>query len=305
MSFGKEETVEKKESSDLVPVSKKQIARGAKAGANLATKADINVNRLLLEGIKQHLDPSAMREILAMRKELLAEDAAKQFTEALARFQKRVGPVVRNRIVKNKKEKVDSGEAEEVRFRYAELTKIVEAVGKDLADEGFTYTFDSGEFSGGDTAKFLPVYCDLTHKAGHSRRTTFPSVVSFTEGSKIGMSANQVVTAAFSWGCRQAFVKALGLMTADPDPEETENKTVIQPEAVGEEVAKPKGESGGKVVNADIKELYVRAMELARKKASGTALKRFLGSAETAFKANDAKALIALRNTLCRMADLA
>ena len=295
--------MEKKEGTELVPVTKKQVARGARAGANLATKADINVNRLLLEGIKQHLDPSAMREILAMRKELLAEDAAKQFTEALARFQKKVGPVVRNRIVKNKREKVEAGDAEEVRFRYAELTKIIEAVGKDLAEEGFTYTFDSGEFSGGDAAKFLPVYCDLTHKAGHSRRTTFPSVVSFSEGAKIGMSANQVVTAAFSWGCRQAFIKALGLMTADPEPEE-ENKPMAQPEAVGGEEGKPKGEPAEKSKDVDIKELYTRAIELARKKSSGTALKRFMGSAEAAFKANDSRALFALRNTLNRMADL-
>jgi len=269
------------------------VSKGARRAAKLATTDGLgNVEGLIRDAIRQHIDPKGLAAIMRMRKELLAERAEREYVTALAQFQRKVQPVLRSRVVKNKAEKQDEYGVE--RFRYAPIEVIAKAIGTDLADCGFTYTFDSGELK----QQYMPVWVSIRHQGGHERRHTFNAAVLFEEGKRLGMSANQVIASAFSFGCRQALIKGLGLMTVDPDPEPKQAGmgNIEEPRATGEGDA-PAAGKGKK--ETGLPDLRAEVVALIKAKTEGQAAKRFAASAEKA----DAAALRAIRDTLKRMKD--
>lgn len=282
--------------------SRAPAKRGASVAARMATRAEINPEALIKEAIRQNIGPEGMRELMAMRKELVAEQARRDFYAELKAFQSELKPIMRTRVVKNKAERIAEGQAEE-RFRYAPIEKIASAIQAGADAHGFSYTFNTGKFENQN----IPVHCTIHHIGGHDETTTFPSPVLFEQGAKIGQSPQQCMNGAITFGRRVSLIMGFGIMTADPDPEgDHEGKEIKEPSAVAGEGAKAepvKSAGKGAPKPVDLDEMKMEILTLIAKKATGKAAERFRESAETSYKKGFGSQLTALRDSLRRMKD--
>lgn len=162
----------------------------------VATGAD----DLIRTAIERGADVETMERLLAMRRELKAEAARKAYFDALAAFQSAC-PVIQRR-------KGIPDSVGEIKYRYAPLEHIVEQVGPLLRDHRLSYRFETEVGEGGAL-----VSCIVTHRDGHSERSsvTVPGV------SVPKANAAQNSGAGITYGKRQSFCNALGIMTADDD----------------------------------------------------------------------------------------
>ena len=173
---------------------------------------------LIARGIEKGLTVETMKELLAMRRELNAEQAKKDFDEAMATFQGEC-PTIKKKKAGGK---TKSGS---VAYMYAPLETIVEQVKEFLQKNGFSYRIET-EMPEGK----VKVTCTVKHKAGHSEQSTME--VPLGTRTEI-MSAPQVVAATVTFAKRYAFTNAFGIMTGDDDTDALKTKA----EAVAETAA--------------------------------------------------------------------
>lgn len=147
-------------------------------------------------------DTAKMRELLAIRKELQAEEAKRLFDEAMTAFQARCPVIVKTKAVLAK-------DKQSVRYKFAPLDSIV-AQTKDLMRElGFSYTIDASVSA---AEKSVTAWCVVKH-SGHEEKSTFAVPID-PEGY---MSLPQKYASALTFAKRYAFCNAFGIMTADED----------------------------------------------------------------------------------------
>jgi len=103
-----------------------------------------------------------MERLFALYQQQQADDARRQFFEALTRFQSIVPPIVKDRDVGYEAKTGGS-----VGYRYASLTHIVTTIKEPLAACGLSFRFEQRDIEGG-----IEVTCIATHVAGHSERTS-------------------------------------------------------------------------------------------------------------------------------------
>lgn len=142
-----------------------------------------------------------IRAILDMRKEIAADEARKEFLVAMSRFQGEMPVIPKRKEVRDKNGKV--------RYRYAPLDTIVDAVKGTLAKHELTYTVQPVQ----DDGTSVTIRLVVRHAAGHSEETSFTVPID-TEGY---MSAPQKVGAARTFALRYAFCNAFGILTSDED----------------------------------------------------------------------------------------
>src|SRR5512147_98529 len=99
----------------------------------ITAPADNHVEALIAKAIDKNVPVETMERLLAMRRELKAEWAKSQFDRAMAAFQAEC-PVI------EKTSKVSFGTTN---YSYAALDEIVKQVKALLAQNGFSYTFDT------------------------------------------------------------------------------------------------------------------------------------------------------------------
>jgi hypothetical protein len=161
----------------------------------------VDAGQLIAQAIDKGLPIDTMERLLAMRRELKAEAAREAFFSALSNFQSECPEIQKTKTVMNKDGKT-------VRYKYAPLDTIIQAVKVPLKDNGFSYTIKTEQDNGSVTA-----ICRLHHVEGHTEETQL--TVPVDKGSY--MSAPQQIAAALTYAKRYAFCDATGIMTADED----------------------------------------------------------------------------------------
>lgn len=151
------------------------------------------------------MDVETVKELVALQREMKADAAREAFVKAMAAFQSKCPTVDKTKKVLNKDGTV--------RWQYAPLDKIVEAVRPMLEENGLAYTIQAAQDD-----KSVAVTCIITHVLGHSESSSFTTPID-KEGY---MTAPQKVASALTYGKRQAFCNALGILTGDEDTDATD-----------------------------------------------------------------------------------
>lgn len=164
--------------------------------------AAIDAGALLAQGIQQGLSVDALERLLAMRRELQAEQARSDFFTAMAQFQSQIPS-----IPKSQTARVQSAKGS-FSYHYADLASIQRAIAPQMAACGLSVTFDTVQDNGG----YL-IQAKVHHGAGHTETTTFRVPVDTTAR----MNSAQAAGSALTYGRRYALCAALGIVTAEDD----------------------------------------------------------------------------------------
>lgn len=162
--------------------------------------AIVDAQALIARAIDKNLPIESMERLLAMRRELKAEQAKEQYFSALARFQRECPTIGKDKRVNDK-----SGKK---RYSYAPLEQIVEEVKALLSDCGFSYSTAPEQ-----TVDSVTAVCVSHHIGGHSEVTKFTVPIDH----EAYMNEPQKVASALTYATRYAFRNAFGIMTGDDD----------------------------------------------------------------------------------------
>ena len=98
------------------------------------------------------IDLDRMRQLLVIRDDIIAKEADKEFSAAMARTQESIGPIIKNKTNTH------------TRSSYSDLAAINAAVIPAYTAEGFSLSFSSKQT---DVADHLTIMCLVRHKGGH------------------------------------------------------------------------------------------------------------------------------------------
>lgn len=173
----------------------------------ITTPANFNIEALISQAVKNKTSVSALKEMLAMRKELKAEWAKEEFNKAMAGFQSEC-PIIK----KTKGVQTKSGKTA---YKYAPI-EVLDQETKSLREKyGFSYKTDQATFTD-NGEKQVRAIVTVTHKAGHSEKTEMTVPL----GNKTDvMSNSQVTAAAYTFAKRYAFKNAFGITEVNEDDE--------------------------------------------------------------------------------------
>lgn len=143
-----------------------------------------------------NMDMSVLKEMLAMQKEVMAQQAIIDFNNDFSAMSKEI-PV----IAHTKKSYSTT---------YTPLEDIVNIVRPILSKYGFSISFNNTQ----ETAGFIKVTCQLRHKAGHMIENM---LILPTEAATKGMNAMQAIGAAISYGKRYTLCGILNIATTADD----------------------------------------------------------------------------------------
>jgi hypothetical protein len=180
---------------------KKEVDLPEKASTGIATVATVDPQALLSQAIAQGLPEVSMRELFAMRREMEAERAKKEYFKALVGFQHECPVVEKTHEVPNKDKKT-------IRYRYAPLEDVVTAVQPFLEKWGFSWTVKPSQKDG-----MVKASCYAHHKDGHEELTEFEVPLD----ADAYMSNPQKAAAALTFARRYAFINAFGIVTKGED----------------------------------------------------------------------------------------
>jgi hypothetical protein len=166
-----------------------------------------NVEGLIAKAIEKKVPVDTMERILAMRRELLAEQAKRAFDQALAGFQAECPTI-------EKTKKVFDRNSTKIRYQYAPIEAIIEQVKPLLQRHGFSYTIKTKTEDNRVTA-----IVKATHEQGHSELSDFTIPID-PQGF---MNEQQKFASALTFAKRYAFCNAFGIMTGDEDDDANSN----------------------------------------------------------------------------------
>ena len=157
---------------------------------------------LIAKAISAGTPVEALERLLAMRADLVREQARAAFFGALSCFQAEIP-----NINKSKTATVQSARGGYA-YRYADIADIQRAVAPTMRRNGLSVTFDTKHDAGG----YL-ITCIVHHVDGHSERTEFLVPID----SQARMNDAQKAGSALTYGRRYALCAALGIVTAEDD----------------------------------------------------------------------------------------
>lgn len=164
---------------------------------------------LIAQAIDKGVSVETMERLLAMRRELKAEQAKEAFDADMATFQAKCPTIKKTKSVRTK--------AGIVAYSYAPLESIVEQVKSLLCEHNFSYAVNT-ETSEGK----VKAICAAKHKLGHSESSS----IELPFGNKTDiMSQTQVVAAALTFAKRYAFCNVFGILTGDEDNDAVKTET--------------------------------------------------------------------------------
>jgi len=220
----KDEIVEQSTDESEIIEKKDEIVEQSTDESEIIEKKDeiveqstdvVQVETLISLAIKNNVSVEALEKVVAMRRELRAEQAKEMFDSAMANFQGAC-PVI---------EKTKAGgktKSGQVAYYYAPLDVIVSQVKELLQSFGLSYAINTKTLEGNK----VYVVCIVKHIAGHSEI----SEIEMPLGQQTGvMSAPQVVAAALTFAKRYAFVNAFGILTGDEDNDAQQPTQQYQP----------------------------------------------------------------------------
>lgn len=172
---------------------------------------DTSPEAMIARAIEKDLDIEKLEKLFALRDKLRAEYAKSSYDAAMAEFQREC-PII------EKKTKVDfqtKDKTARVNYSYAEMDEIVKQTKDLIAKNGFSYNFELEEMSTG-----LKVTCVVNHVDGWVGKGEFTAQLA---GTSL-MSNAQVMAGKATYGKRQAFCNAFGIVTGDEDVDAIKTK---------------------------------------------------------------------------------
>ena len=162
----------------------------------ITTTSGSSIVPIINQAVTNGIDPAALRELLAVRREWEADEARKAFNHALADFQ-REAPIV---------EKADDAHGK----KYAALDRIWRTIRPLLTEKGLSVTWHVTAIQDG----VCHIEGELSHRDGHSvtlkRDVPLPDIIR-------GQNAAQQAGSAETYGKRYALCAALGIVTGEDD----------------------------------------------------------------------------------------
>lgn len=184
--------------NDVIEMDQPQRAIAATAPASApATPADI-----VLYAMQKGADIAQIEKFMDLQMKWEADQARKAFVADMAEFKKSPPEVVKDKLVgyKNKDGSVTG-------YTHATLGNVTGAIVEGLARHGFSHRWDTEQLQGGQ----IVVTCILTHKLGHSERTTL-SASRDDSGKKNNI---QQMASTVTYLQRYTLLSATGIATKD------------------------------------------------------------------------------------------
>lgn len=153
--------------------------------------------------IQNGAELGSVKEMLALSKELAADQARRAFDEAVAHAKAEIPVVGKNAKGHNDK-------------RYADFSAYAKAVDPVIARYGLSYRFRTAQ-----TDK-ITVTCILSHKEGHSEENSLSGPAD-SSGSK---NAIQAIGSTLTYLQRYTLIQALGLAASNDDDGKVSSQTV-------------------------------------------------------------------------------
>ena len=162
-----------------------------------------NMSRLLELAVDKNITPEGLEKLVALHERIADRQAAQEFTAALAGFQAACPP-----IAKTSTAVITQRSGARYSYQYAELDQIANVVRPLLHSRGLVFTWDSST-----TDSNVECTCTLRHALGHAITAAFSCPVD----TAAKMSGAQKAASALTYAKRQALVQVLGITTAEPD----------------------------------------------------------------------------------------
>lgn len=160
----------------------------------------VPVDYIALALERDNLD--ALERAISIRDRELEKQAESQGRRALAKFQAECPPIPKGKEVKNR----DGS----VRYTYAPLDEVLQAIRPAMAANGLSVRWESEDVDGGEKIR---VTCIVTHEDGYQVRS--PQVVEPTSVS--GTNSVQARGSAVTYGKRYSMQDALGIVPVGVD----------------------------------------------------------------------------------------
>jgi len=158
---------------------------------------------ILRFAIEKGATVETIERLLAVRRELKAEQSKEAFDRALSAFQAECPVIIKQKGVPDR-----SGNTA---YKYSPLEDIIAQIKPFLQKHGFNFTLDTDLSS---EQGWVIAICKVTHCAGHCE----PSRAKFPLGTKTQiMSDTQVYAAALTFASRRALCNAFGIVVAGED----------------------------------------------------------------------------------------
>lgn len=144
--------------------------------------------------ISSGADFASVKEMMALSKELAADQARRSFDEAVAAAKAQIPTISKNAKGHNNKAYAN----------FAAYAKVVDPI---IAQHGLSYRFRT------DQSDRITVTCILSHKGGHSEENSLSGPAD-SSGSK---NAIQAIGSTLTYLQRYTLIQALGLAASDDD----------------------------------------------------------------------------------------
>lgn len=161
---------------------------------------------LIRLALRDDVSVEKLERLMAMKEREDAKHARQLYLDAVAAFQQACPEIPKKRAVR-----FDDRPGARVAYHYADLPTVTRTIDPILREHGLSYSWTTEGMEGG----VLNVVCVVRHVAGHEERVPFPVPVA----TNAKMSAAQKNGAALTYGRRQSLIAALGISTADEDPD--------------------------------------------------------------------------------------
>lgn len=172
-----------------------------KKNGELVIQQSMNPSQLLTLAVDKDLDVEKLSKLMDLQRQWQAEQNRKAFFESFIEFQTECPDIRKTKGVAFK-------ENGPVTYHYAPLSDIVRQIKPVEKKHGFSHRW---EFN--DNKDEIKVTCLLTHRDGHTERTTMQSGVDNSPGK----NSIQGRGSAIEYLKRYTLIGALGLSTTDSD----------------------------------------------------------------------------------------
>lgn len=174
--------------------------------------ADMTPVQMAYQLISSGADFASVKEMMALSKELAADQAKQAFDKAIAAAKAKIPTITKNAKGHNSKS-------------YANFAAYAAVVDPILGEHGLSYRFRT------EQTDRITVTCVLTHEGGHSEENSL-SGPSDTSGNK---NAIQAIGSTLTYLQRYTLIQALGLAASDDDDGHKHGKTEQQLRTISED----------------------------------------------------------------------
>jgi hypothetical protein len=182
-------------------------------------EVQITPESFIAQAVNAGAPVETIEKLIQLQERVNANRAREAYNIALNKFQGDCPTIEKNKKVNGKDGKV--------RYQYATLDAIVEAVRPLLKKYELSYTISATQ-----TPEGVCATAKITHILGHSEESSFTVPID-KEGY---MTAPQKVASALTFAKRYAFTNALGILTGDEDTDATDVKPDKKPKNIKSQI---------------------------------------------------------------------